>query len=341
MALANEIYTVAELTGIARAELEFLEEQPRSASLAPWLPNERVESMHASYHTEDRDGEDVARYRALDAAPEGGSERGGIEKSVRLAPVSHTLPISEETTVNLRSRSDEAFRAHARKSLKANVRAVYNRVNLQRAHVLRTGRAVVNQDDFKLNDDFGRHGDLTTAVANAWTDPSVSRLSDLLLLAELYNDHAGEAPGAIVTTSKVVAQLVRGDEFAVSLANGSERRGNQAEVFGFLQAAGLPPVIVMDSKVGGRSLLGETGIYMLPAPVGNESPEDTELGSTVWGLTATALADGFGIEESDLPGIVAGVYAPTKVPFIHETFADSVNLPILKNPDLSLYAEVL
>jgi hypothetical protein len=38
---------------------------------------------------------------------------------------------------------------------------------------------------------------------------------------------------------------------------------------------------------------------------------------------------------------VAGVEAPTRVPYIHEVFADSVTLPVLKTPNLSLFARVL
>lgn len=341
MALANEFFDSAELTGIARAELEFLEDNERSASLAPWLPNETIPSHVATYHTYDRAGNDTARYRAFDAEPERGRQLGGGEKSVRLPAVSQTQAISEETKINLRSRSDEAVREHLVRVTRSAVTAVYNRVNKQRANVLETGRAVVNQDNYKLNDDFGRDERLTTNAPNLWSDASVSRLDDLLRWTELYTDVSGEEPGAIVLSQRVMSQLVRGEEFATEMANGATRRGNVQEVTGMLQASGLPPIYQLNTRVDGEPLLRADGLLMLPAPVGTTQPEATELGSTVWGLTATALAEGFNIEDVDLPGIVAGVEAPNRVPYVHEVFADSVNLPILKTPNLSLFAKVL
>lgn len=340
MALANELFDAAELTGIARAELENMEEQETSASLAVFLPNEYVSSHVATYHAHEVNDSDTARYRAFDAAPERGRGVGGGEKSVRLPAVSQTQSIGEETKLNLRSRSDDAVRNEILRATRQALRSVYNRVNIQRASVLETGRAVVNQDNYKLNDDFGRHPDLTTSAPALWTDTSASRTTHLLNFMELYTQHSGEDPGAIVMGRRVLSSLVQGTEFGVELASGT-RPGNQAEVFAFLEAAGLPPIYVFNKRVDGKPLISDDRLLMLPAPVGADQPDATELGSTVWGLTATALADGFEIEDAELPGIVAGVEAPTRVPYIHEVFADSVNLPILKSPNLSLSAKVL
>lgn len=341
MALANELFDAAELTGIARAELENLEEQSRSASLARWLPNEYVASHTAEYHVADFSKNDTARYRAFDAEPERGREHAGVEKSVKLPAISQTQAISESTKINLRSLGDEALRQHIIRTLRQTVISVYNRVNLQRATVLTTGRATVNQKNYKLDDDFGRDPSLTTTATNLWTDTSVSRLDYLLTLSELYTEVSGEEPGAIVAPKQVVSSLVRGDEFAIEMASGATRRGNRDEVFSFIEASGLPPIYQLDARVNGQSLLPTNGLLMLPAPVDPNTPEATELGSTVWGLTATALAEGFNIEEADLPGIVAGVDAPNRVPYVHEVFADSVTLPVLKQANLSLFAEVL
>jgi len=79
----------------------------------------------------------------------------------------------------------------------------------------------------------------------------------------------------------------------------------------------------------------------MPAPVDPNDGEGSALGATFWGQTLSSTDERYGIEPSEQPGIVAGVYRGEKPPMIAEVISDAIALPVLANADLSFSADVL
>ncbi len=128
-------------------------------------------------------------------------------------------------------------------------------------------------------------------------------------------------------SSKVFTALSSGDQFRVQLNNGASRASTETDVRGIVTGAGLPDIVKYDRRTKSGKVLDDTKLILLPAPVETDAWEDTELGATFWGQTLTSTDERYGIEESEQPGIVAGVYRGEKPPMIAEVISDAIALP--------------
>lgn len=337
VAIDNDLFPAAELTGMARAEAELLD----SSGLARWLPNVAVDDIAVTF-TVGADGlVDEATYRAYDAEPDfGKGDEEAEELMVKLPAISRQATISEYQALRARNAGEAVLRQKIESTMRTVVRSIVLRANSQRANVLVTGKAS-STGKFRFLDDFGRDAALTTAVENAWTDTSVSRLADLELLRDLYVakqlEHYGqeEEPGALAITRTGLAMLMRGDEFrsAVNLNTnpGLTRPPTPADVYGFLAAYGLPPVEVVTG-------IPDDTMLLLPAPGATEATEAGPLGATYWGRTLASSEPEWEIEEEDQAGIVCGVFTAQGVPPIKFVVGDSISLPVAVNANKSLAA---
>ena len=93
--------------------------------------------------------------------------------------------------------------------------------------------------------------------------------------------------------------------------------------------------------IASRSAKRACPVSSLPAPGPTTNEAGTPLGSTVWGTTLTSQDPSYAIEDSEQPGIVAGVYRNEKPPMIAEVISDAIALPILANANLSMSVKVL
>lgn len=337
MPVWTDLIEPAELTGYARAELELLSEN----SLARWLPNREVPDIYVGFQVGDSGLVAEARYRAYDAEPEIAAGERGEEVTIKIPAISRNEPVAEYHQLRLRNAGDEVLRDYVLRAMRRAVRAIAATSDRQRATVLTTGKATVNQSNFRIDDDFGRDPSLTVTATETWDDPTVDRLADLEAWRDLYSTINDVDPGALVMTRPVFSALSRGEQFATLLPNGAQRPASQAEVNAFVEASGLPPIYLVNRRTAAGPVLPENLLLMLPAPVGPDDYEGTELGATFWGQTLTSLSPEYGIEESEQPGIVVGVHRGEKVPMIAEVIADSISLPVAANANLSLAATVL
>ncbi|MFW0183776.1 major capsid protein [Rothia sp. CCM 9417] len=335
MALWTDVIEPSALTAIARKTLEDYEAKK---SLSAWIPNDTVNDIVARV-TEDSNGlVDVANFRAYDASPDPTSFTGGRRRTVELPPLGAWLPVSEYDQLRIRNASDEEIRNHIVKTTQRLTRAVVDRMELMRGVVLTTGKATIDQPNFKTEDDFGRDADMSVTATTLWSDPDADPLEDLGNWVEKYVQKNGEEPGALVMSRSLQRQMFGTKPFLLG-GNGASRRVTADEGRGILGANEVPELYTYDRtvRVKGNStrVLPSDRIFLLP------SQGLSDLGKTYWGRPLTASEPGWGLVGEQQAGIVAGVYKNEKPPAIAEVHADAIGLPILANANLAFTAKVL
>jgi hypothetical protein len=337
MALWTDLITPAELTGYARASLEDYE--VRKGSLARWLPNRQVLDIVARLVVGQRGLVDEARFRAYDAEPEIGRRLFGKRVSVELPAIGKNLPISEYQQLRTRNASDADLRNQILRDTRDAVQSVADRIERLRGTVLVTGRATIDQANFKSDDDFARSPSHTVTAGTLWSTASADALGYLATLIDLYVSDNGEQPGAILTSQRVVRAMGALNQMQTALVGGGVRPATVTDVQNTVTANGLPALHIYDRKTSGGRVIPDDRIILLPEP---SDPNGTsELGATFWGQTLTSIDPAFSLQPSEQPGVVVGVYRNEKPPMIAEVISDAIALPILANADLSLVAKVL
>jgi hypothetical protein len=345
MALWTDLIDPATLSGYARESMADYE--ARKGTLARWLPNRDVSDIVVRFMKGGTGLIDTARFRAYDAEPEIGARPQARRVTIELPALGLNIPVSEYEQLRLRSGNvnDEEALSTIQNATDAVVRAVADAVERLRGVVLATGRATISQENFQVDDDFGRPAEHQLTAADLWDDSTVSRLDYLRQITEVYQDTTGEDPGTILVSNRVMRALAAGDEFQTQLVNGGARLPSQQDVRDIVAGADLAPIQVYDRRVSvngtlTRALRDDT-VLLLPAPVGPNDWQGTDLGATFWGRTLTSTDPGWGIAPSDQPGIVTGVWKNERVPMGLEVLSDAISLPVLANADRSLAAQVL
>lgn len=345
MALWTDIIDPATLTGYARES--FADYEARQGTLARYLPNRDIPDIVARFVQGGTGLIDTARFRAYDAEPEIGKRDKVKRVTIELPAVSTNIPVSEYEQLRLRNGSvpEAAALATIQTTTDAVVRSVADAIERLRGIVLATGKATIDQNNFQLDDDFGRPANHTVTAGSLWTTSSVSRLEFLQDIVETYEDTTGEQPGAVVMSKRVFRALCQGDEFQIQLVNGGARLASPDQVRDIVTGAGLPPIEVYDRRVsvGGvrQRVLPDDSLLLLPTAVDPNDWQGTDLGATFWGRTLTSTEAGWSIPEADQPGIVTGVWRNDKPPMGIEVLSDAIGMPVLAQADRSLAAKVL
>ncbi len=339
MALWTDIIDPATLTGYVRESLQA--QEARKGSLSAFLPNRTVSDVVARFTKGSAGLVQEAEFRAYDAEPKIGKGEGGTRVTLELPAIGQNIPVSEYQQLITRNVSDEAMLKAVLGTAERVTRAVSDRIERLRGTVLVTGKATIAGFGDANGDDFGRVGSHTVTAGSLWATAGVDRLADLQTWYDLYVATNGVEPGALVMSNRAFRALAAGDQFQTQLVNGVSRPSTEADVRSVISGAGLPEIIKNDRRTSAGRVIPDDTILFLPAPVDADDFEGTELGATFWGQTLTASLPGYGIEDSEYPGIVAGVYRNDKPPAIAEVISDAIALPVLANANLSLAAKVL
>lgn len=341
--LWTDIIDPATLTGYARASLADYE--ARKGTLARWLPNREVADIVARFVKGSTGLVDVAKFRAFDAEPEIGKRPTGKRVTLELPALGQNIPVSEYE--QLRARGGNVSDAQALASIQATtdvvVRAVSDSMERMRGIVLRTGKATIAE--IGADDDFGRSAGHTVTAATLFSVSTADALGMIQGWQDTYNSANGENPGAIVTSTRVARALAKLDQFKTQLVSGSSRPATLRDLNDTLVANDLPPIYIHDRQVqvdGVKTrVLPDDHMLLLPAPVDTSDWMGTELGATFWGRTLTSTDSEWAIEDTEQPGLVAGVYRNPKPPMGIEVISDAIGEPVLANADLSFDADVL
>lgn len=338
MALWTDAIEPAELTGYARASLQARED--RNGTLEDFLPNTHVDDIYVKF-TEGENGlQEAAEFRAFDAEPSIARQAQGRSHTIELPALGQKQPVSEYRALRMRNAGNDMYRKHILKVTEQIVRAIADRMEMLRGVVLYEGKAIVDQHNFQINDDFGRPENHNVTAAALWSNPDVSRLDDMLAWQTVWSDTNGNLPGTALMSTRAFNALRMGNEFK-SLTTG--RPMSAAEINTMLADENLPNIRVYDRKIrpyGGSPtrVTPEDSILFLPTA---GADGESELGATYWGTTLTATELSWGIADDEQAGIVAGVVKSDNVPVIAEVVADAIGMPVLGNAALTLRAKVL
>lgn len=344
MSLYTDLIDPAELTSYMRTAIEAIERS--KPSLSAYLPNTTVDNTEVKFYREVNGIPTTAKFRAFDAPPEMGAKHSGQKVTYELAPISHEVLVSEYEQIRLRgtSNTDQTLLNELYKTAQDATYPISDLIEYHRGQVLLTGKFVVNQNNFAINDDFGRDASLTIPVATASSPFSTDPLNYLLTLQEQYEDlNNGTTVGSWVFTRKVISALMKSPEFALALANGSSRSASQADVQSIFADKGLAPFTLYNRRVGFNGAVTPVipDGYALALPAQANGISGNELGATIWGRTLTSGNSEYGLSDEQAPGLVAGVYQNDKPPMGLEIIADAIVAPLLANPNLSLSVQLV
>ncbi|WP_114587747.1 major capsid protein [Microbacterium arborescens] len=337
MALWTDIIDPAELTGYVRAAQEDYE--AAQGTLARYLPNREVPDIVVRFRAGANGLVAEASYRAYDAEPLPGKQPGGKRVILELPALSETIVVSEYDQLRTRGASDDTLRRSILNTARQVVRAISDRAERLRGIVINTGVATI--PEIGAADSFGRSANHDVTATSLWADPDADRIEFLEGLIDTYSETNGAEPGRLVMTRRVYRALAAGTQFRTSLVGGGSRPATEEQVRAVISGAGLPEIEIFNRRTASGRVLDDRKLFLLPEPVEPTDWQGTQLGATFWGQTLTSTAEEYGIEESEQPGIVAGVYRGEKPPMIAEVVGDSINLPVLANANLSLAATVL
>ena len=333
--LWTDVIDPATLTGYMRESLAAYE--ARQGSLETYLGNETVPDIHVSFDVGSFGLTQTARFRAFDAEPEYTKEEAGKRVMIELPAIGQKLPISEYRQLRMRNASDQAMLDSILKAADRVVRGVADRMELLRGVVLETGKATVNQSNFKIDDDFGRPAGHTVTAAAWWNLAATDRIADLLAWQDVYLATNSVKPGTMLMSSTVYSQFRKGTQFVNDITG---RPMTQGQINEILVDEGLPPITIFDRRVNFEgtltSVISPKKVLFLPS-----AGESDALGHTYWGTTLTATELGWGIADDEQAGIVAGVYRNEQPPVIAEVISDAIGMPVLGNAALSFTATVL
>lgn len=338
MALWTDIIDPATLTGYVRESLAAIE--ARRGNLARFLPNRVVPDISVRFVAGQSGLVSEAQFRAYDAEPQVGKKPSARRTTLELPAIGQNIPVSEYDQLRTRNASDEVVLSEILNTANQVTQAVADRMERLRGIVLRTGVATI--PELGAADSFGRASGHTVTASALWTSATtVSRLADLQAWADVYEATNGVPPGVILMSRRALRVMAAGDEFKTSLVGGGSRPATVGDVNAIVEGAGLPPIEVYSRRTSTGLVLPDTELLMLPAPVDPDDWQGSQLGASFWGQTLSSTEPGWGIEDADQPGIVAGVYRNEKPPMIAEVISDAIGMPVLANANLSLKATVL
>lgn len=349
MYISNDYILPAVLTGYVR---QGLADYPQNQfTLDRWLPHQMVPDIQYRFAAGGTGLADAAMFRTYDAESPTGRRQGLTRVTGELPPISIKTRLSEYDSLRMRAAvqpgNEEVKRAIMNDGLK-NARSVAARLEIARGDALVNGSVTIAENGVAATVNFGRAGAMSVTAGTLWsTVATADPFGDLDTWRTAYVAQNGAEPGAIVMSRSTLALMRRSTNVAKavfpSAANTPSLLSQQA-ISDALVAFGLPPLYVYYAQANtyagaATPILPSNKVLLLPEPVDPNSPEDTQLGATMWGTTAESQLPEYGIEIADQPGIVAGSYHDPD-PVGIWTKAAAIALPVLANPNLAMCATV-
>lgn len=335
MALNTKYLTPAEITGFIRGRIESYTELDLLSQL---LPDETVNNISVRFNIDDAGVTPEAEARDWDAQPSMGDLPQRTRRTIDLVAFSRRIPVSESDALVARLSAVDGYADLIRRTADAVAQALFNAARRQRATVLATGKATINQENFGLDEDFGRDAELTASLANLVSADGSDVLGQLSDFADIFEDKSGGyRPAYALASTKVINAFLAHDQF-VSIGGGLTRRATLSQVNEELMSHDLPTLIRYNGKIGQERLLPEDRLIIVHDFMDGEA---RDLGVTIWGMTESAFKPEFAAIGGQMPGAVAAVWDTEGTAGKTVVEADATFLPILKNANLSASLKVI
>lgn len=343
MAYWDDLITPAELTGFVREV-----PTPANYTLNQFLPDVAVRDIEAVTRKLTKTNR-AAKFRSYDAETPIGKRDKVDETRVALPPLGQKTVVGEEERIRLEQArlggdGSAAMIEAIYDDAAINTTSVQARMELARGDVLLDGKVTITENGLVgLEADYGLSGTHVVAPGTLWSSPSsATPLADLLSWRQTYINDAGEPPGVLLTSSTVVANLLRNTDIrqlAGTIA-GTPSIVTREVLNQIFAAHSLPAIVEYDTQidVDGTTTrpLPADRVFLLPS-------NPLSLGYTAWGITAEALefvgGDNPQIDFEEAPGLV-GVVLKEGDPVRTWTKVTAVGLPILTDPSKLFVADV-
>lgn len=335
MALNTKYLTPADVTGFVRGRiLKYAEKD----ELAQILPDQTVDNISVRFTIGDAGVDMEAEARDWDAQPSVGEVPKRQRRTIDLVAFSRRIPLSESDALLSRLAGGEGYVNLIQRAADSAAYAIFNSVRRQRATVLATGKATINQANFGLEEDFGRAPELTASLAQLVSADGSDVLGQLTDFADIFEDKSGGTRPAYALASTRVLNAFLGHAQFASNINGVSQPATIDHVNNVLLSHDLPALLRYERKIGQDRLLPEDRLIMVPDYIDGQV---NDLGSTIWGLTESAFKPEFAAISGDMPGAVAAVWDTDGTAGKTVVDADATFLPILKNANLSASLKVI
>lgn len=335
MALNTKYLTPAETTGFVRGRIESYSEQD---VLSQILPDETVDNIAVRFSVGEAGITPEAEARDWDAQPSVGDLPKQKRRTIDLVAFSRRIPVSESDALLSRLAGGEGYANLIKRAADSVAQAIFNSARRQRANVLATGKATIDQANFGLDEDFGRDAALTAALAQLASAAGSDVLAQLGAFVDIFEEKSGGTrPSYALASTKAINAFLNHAQFA-SKVNDITRPATLEQVNDVLRSNELPALVRYNGKIGQSRLLPEDRIIMVPDYVDGQA---NDLGATIWGLTESSFKPEFSGIGGQLPGAVAAVWDTEGTAGKTLVDADSTFLPILKNANLSASLKVI
>lgn len=291
----------------------------------------------------------TAKYRSWDGRIHVSERDGSSSKKVALAPLSTSLSQGEFETLQLefarnRGTAYDRLGVAAYNDAERLTREIQARLELAWGDVLSDGILTINELGGAGIADFGVPANQKVAAATVWTDhDTATPLTDLEAWNSVYRAANGFDAGRIKTSRARRKDFLRSSEVidAVFGSTAGRTRVTLTEANELLDGEGLPTfdepydtsVVVDDQEV---RVFPENKLALLPADL-------EQLGSTAWGVTATALelvkSEKADMTFEEAAGIV-GIIDQIGPPYREFVYVDAVAMPVLWNSRRLMIATV-
>lgn len=325
---------------------------PRNLILNRFLPDRNIGDIEAAIDQVTRTNR-AAMFRAWDTETPIGQRDAFQRSRVKLPPLGIKRPIGEQERLMLeriRTGGDNrnGYVQAIYDDAELGAREVHNRMEIARGDVLVDGKfTLAGENGLTLEANFGIDPTHLVTAGTVWTNTgSATPLTDLKTWVDLYLNDTGELPGTILTSTKVVNNLLLNAEIRALFYRGQTLSGapdliTNTQLSQVLQAYGFPDIVTYDTKIDingvGTRVIPDDRVILLPS-------DPASLGFTAWGVTAEALelatGQNPGLLFEELPGLV-GVVMKEGDPLRVWTKVGAVGMPIITDPRRIVVADVL
>jgi len=214
-----------------------------------------------------------------------------------------------------------------------------DRINVTKAQALTTGKVIYDDNNVKVNIDFTEDMPAEHKIAltgdNTWANPEHDVIGDLIEWDQQYQDTNGKQADSILMTRQTQALLLKNAVIvteATGIADSGRNRVSVEQLNSVLGGYGLPSITVVRKTTARvkNTYTGEDEQVEL-YPEGRVIFVSQGVGKFLLGPT---------VENNFQPGIVLQAYDKHE-PIQSVLRAVAIGFPIIENPNLLLYADVV